>query len=132
MQPHRHEEFIRFLSAIEAQAPAGKLPHAVLDNYATHKHPKVITWLARHPRRTFHFTPTSGSWLNTVENFVSRLNVGVSCVACSAQSLNCRQPSNAISRNTMPIQSHSSGPGQPSPSSISSLACLLPLCEPEH
>src|ERR1700750_532528 len=69
MQRHRHQEFIRFLNAIEAQVPARKIVHVVLDNYATHKHPKVRRWLARHPRWTFHFTPTSGSWLNAVETF---------------------------------------------------------------
>jgi transposase len=73
MQRHRHEEFIRFLNAIERSVPAGKLIEAVVDNYATHKHPKVREWLARHPRWTFHFTPTSGSWLNAVENFFSKL-----------------------------------------------------------
>ena len=73
MQRHRHEEFIRFLNAVEREVPAGKLIEAVVDNYATHKHPKVKAWLARHPRWTFHFTPTSGSWLNAVENFFSAL-----------------------------------------------------------
>src|SRR5918998_204202 len=73
MQRHRHEEFIRFLNAVEREIPAGKLVHAVLDNHATHKHPKVKAWLARHPRWTFHFTPTSGSWLNAVETFFSAL-----------------------------------------------------------
>jgi transposase len=73
MQRHRHSEFIRFLNAVERQVPAGKLIHAVLDNYATHKHPKVLAWLARHPRWIFHFTPTSASWLNAVENFFSKM-----------------------------------------------------------
>ena len=73
MQRHRHEEFIRFLNAVERDVPAGKLIEAVVDNYATHKHPKVREWLARHPRWTFHFTPTSASWLNAVENFFSTL-----------------------------------------------------------
>jgi len=73
MQRHRHQEFIRFLNAIEAQVPAGKLVHVVLDNYATHKHPKVKAWLDRHPRFTFHFTPTSCSWLNAVEGFFAKL-----------------------------------------------------------
>jgi len=73
MQRHRHQEFIRFLNAIEAHVPAGKLVHVVLDNYAAHKHPKVRLWLARHPRWTFHFTPTSCSWLNAVEGFFARL-----------------------------------------------------------
>ena len=49
MQRHRHQEFIRFLNAIEAAVPVGRLVHAILDNYATHKHPKVLAWLSRHP-----------------------------------------------------------------------------------
>ena len=73
MQRHRHQEFIRFLNAVEAQVPAGKAIHAIVDNYATHKHPKVRAWLARHPRWTFHFTPTSASWLNAVEGFFAKL-----------------------------------------------------------
>jgi transposase len=73
MQRHRHQEFLRFLGAVEAVVPAGKLIHCILDNYGTHKHPKVLAWLARHPRWTFHFTPTSGSWLNAVETFFSAL-----------------------------------------------------------
>ena len=71
MQQHRHQEFIRFLNTIEAAVPAGKVIHAILDNYGTHKHPKVRAWLARHPRWVFHFTPTSASWLNAVEGFFS-------------------------------------------------------------
>jgi hypothetical protein len=73
MQRHRDQEFIRFLNTIEAQVPAGKVIHAVVDNYATHKHPRVRQWLARHPRWTFHFTPTSASWLNAVEGFFAKL-----------------------------------------------------------
>jgi transposase len=73
MQRHRHQEFIRFLNVIEAQVPAGKLVHVILDNYAAHKHPKVMAWLARHPRFVFHFTPTSCSWLNAVETFFATL-----------------------------------------------------------
>jgi len=73
MQRHRHQEFLRFLNAIEANVPAGKLIHVILDNYGTHKHPKVLAWLARHPRFTFHFTPTSASWLNAIEGFFAKL-----------------------------------------------------------
>jgi transposase len=73
MQHHRHQEFIRFLNAIEAQVPARKAIHTIVDNYATHKHPKVRQWLARHPRWIFHFTPKSCSWLNAVETLFSRL-----------------------------------------------------------
>ncbi len=73
MKRHRHQEFIRFLNTIEAQVPKRKPIHAIIDNYAAHKHPKVRAWLARHPRWTFHFTPTSASWLNAVEGFFAKL-----------------------------------------------------------
>ncbi len=73
MQRHRHSEFIRSLNAVEAAVPADKLVHVILDNYGSHKHLKVRAWLARHPRWTFHFTPTSASWLNAVEGFFSTL-----------------------------------------------------------
>ena len=73
MQQHTHQEFVRFLNAVERNVPAGKIVHAILYNYATHKHSKVRAWLERHPRWIFHFTPTSGSWLNAVENFFSAL-----------------------------------------------------------
>jgi transposase len=73
MQRHRHQEFIQFLNAVEAQVPARKAIHAIVDNYATHKHPNVQDWLAQHPRWTFHFTPTSASWLNAVEGFFAKL-----------------------------------------------------------
>ena len=73
MQRHRHQEFIRFLNAVEREVPAGKTIHAIIDNYAAHKHPTVRRWLARHPRWTFHFTPTSASWLNAVEGFFAIL-----------------------------------------------------------
>jgi transposase len=74
MQRHRHQEFLRFLNAVEAAVPAGKLVHAILDNYGTHKHPKVLAWLGRHPRWAFHFTPTACSWLNAVETFFAKLS----------------------------------------------------------
>jgi len=73
MQRHRHQEFIRFLNAVDKTVPASKAMHVILDNYAAHKHPKVIAWLARHPRVTFHFTPTGASWLNAVEGFFATL-----------------------------------------------------------
>jgi len=73
MQRHRHQEFIRFLNAIEAVVPDGRIVHVILDNYATHKHPTVLAWLARHPRFVFHFTPTACSWLNAVETFFAVL-----------------------------------------------------------
>jgi len=95
MQRHRHQEFIRFLNAIEREVPEGKAIHVILDKSmvsrpsiprceagvgskpttgAVHKHSKVRAWLARHPRWTFHFTPTSASWLNAVEGFFAKLS----------------------------------------------------------
>ena len=73
MQRHRHQEFIRFLNTLEAKVPTGKDVHLILDNYKTHTHPRVRAWLARHKRFTFHFTPTSASWLNAVEGFFAKL-----------------------------------------------------------
>jgi transposase len=71
MPKHTHKEFIKFLNAVERVVPAGKIIHAIADNYATHKHPKVREWVADHPRWVFHFTPTSASWINAVEGFFS-------------------------------------------------------------
>jgi transposase len=67
---HRHQEFLTFLRQVAAAYPRREL-HVVVDNLATHKHPAVRAWLARHPRVQLHFTPTSGSWLNLVEAFFS-------------------------------------------------------------
>ena len=64
---HRHQEFLAFLRQIEASVPAELDIHLIIDNYATHKHPKVRTWLAQRPRYHVHFTPTYASWLNQVE-----------------------------------------------------------------
>jgi len=69
MPKHRHQEWIRFLALLDRQTPKEKEIHLIADNYATHKHPKVREWLARHPRFHVHFTPTSASWLNMVERF---------------------------------------------------------------
>jgi transposase len=71
---HRQQEFIRFLNAIEAEVPVGKIVHVILDDYGPHKHPKTRAWLDRHPRFVFHYTPTSGSWLNAVEGFFAKLS----------------------------------------------------------
>jgi len=73
MKRHRHQEFIRFLALIAARVPAKLTIHVIVDNYAAHKHPKVLEWLARHPRFVFHFTPTSASWLNAVEGLFALL-----------------------------------------------------------
>jgi len=70
---HRQQEFLRFLKLIDAAVPKELDLHLVLDNYATHKTPKVKDWLIRHPRFHLHFTPTSGSWLNLVERWFAEL-----------------------------------------------------------
>ena len=69
MPRHRHQEFIRFLKEIDAQTPPELDLHLIVDNYGTHKHPRVKSWLLRHPRFHLHFIPTSSSWLNLVERW---------------------------------------------------------------
>ena len=117
MQRHRHQEFLRFLNTIERTVPAGKVIHVILDNHGSHKHPKVLRWLVRHPRFIFHIAPTSGSWLNAAETFFSaltrrRLKRG------SFRST-CRPRSTATSTSTTPIPSRSPGPRHQSKSSPS-------------
>jgi transposase len=70
---HRAVEFIKFLDAIDANVPADLDVHVVIDNASTHKTPAVHKWQLRHPRFTFHFTPTSSSWLNLVERWFGEL-----------------------------------------------------------
>jgi hypothetical protein len=117
MQRHRHQEFIRFLNAVERAVPAGKVIHVILDNYAAHKHANVRRWLTRHPRWIFHFTrphapgstpsrPCSPSSPNASSN-----------AACSPPSSLCRKPSTTSSRPTTVTPSRSSGKPTPRPSS---------------
>jgi len=73
MKRHRHQEFIRFLNVIDARVAKKKTVHVIVDNYAAHKHPKVLEWIENHPRFVFHFTPTSASWLNAIESFFANL-----------------------------------------------------------
>ena len=74
MQRHRHQGVHSLPQCHrETRVPAGKTIHAIVDNYAAHKHPNVRRWLERHPIWTFHFTPTSASWLNAVEGFFATL-----------------------------------------------------------
>src|SRR5262249_16356859 len=73
MKRHRHQQFIRFLNVIDARVAKNKMVHVIVDNYAAHKHPKVLEWIENHPRFVFHFTPTSASWLNAVESFFAKL-----------------------------------------------------------
>jgi transposase len=69
MPRHRHQEFIKFLRLIDKETPADLALHLIVDNYATHQHPKVRSWLKRYKRFHLHFTPTSSSWLNLVERW---------------------------------------------------------------
>ncbi len=73
MQKHRHQEFIRFLNRINRDVAPDLDIQLIADNDATHKHPDVEVWLARHPRFHMHFTPTSASWLNLVERFFAEI-----------------------------------------------------------
>jgi len=70
---HRHQEFLRFLQHIDSSLPRGQQVHIILDNYGTHNHPKVKTWLAERPHYQLHFTPTGASWLNLVERFFAEI-----------------------------------------------------------
>lgn len=70
---HRHQEFLTFLKTIDREVPNGLQIHVILDNYSTHKHAEVQRWLSRHKRFHLHFTPTSSSWLNQVENWFGKL-----------------------------------------------------------
>ena len=70
---HRHQEFLRFLRRLDHEFPGDIGLHLVLDNYGTHKHPNVQTWLKRHPRFVCHYVPTSSSWLNLVERWFGEL-----------------------------------------------------------
>ena len=70
---HQAAEFLNFLKEIDAQVPEGLDVHIVMDNYATHKTPKIKAWLARRPHYHVHFTPTSASWINQVERWFAEL-----------------------------------------------------------
>lgn len=70
---HRHQEFLQFLKRINRETPKRLELHLIVDNYATHKHPAVKEWLAKHPRFHFHFIPTSSSWLNLVERWFAEI-----------------------------------------------------------
>jgi len=73
MKKHRHQEWLKFLRLIDRETPPDKELHLIVDNYATHKHPKVKAWLEKHPRFHIHFTPTSSSWLNLVERWFGEI-----------------------------------------------------------
>jgi transposase len=70
---HRHQEFLKFLNRLDQEFPGEVKLHLVMDNYGTHKHPRVLAWMKRHPRFRSHFVPTSSSWLNLVERWFGEL-----------------------------------------------------------
>ena len=70
---HRHQEFLKFLEVIDSKIPSDLDVHLVMDNYGTHKTPKVVRWFARHPHYRIHFTPTSASWINQVERWFAEI-----------------------------------------------------------
>src|SRR6185312_16365626 len=117
MQKHRHQEFIRFLNQIEAQIPATKAVHVILDNYATHKHPKVRKWLDRHQRFTFHSRPLRprGSMPSRASSPSSQ--GAASSAASSDPSANSKPPSIGSSTKPTITQSPSHGPQIPAKSS---------------
>lgn len=94
---HRHQEFLKFLRRLDHEFPGAVPLHLVLDNYGTHKHPKVRTWLKRHPRFIPHFVPTSSSWLNLIERWFGELTG------------NCNRPSWSFWLCGMSIRSRSCG-----------------------
>lgn len=73
LQRHRHQEFLKFLRKIDGTTPNDMDIHCIVDNYGTHKHPKVEVWLKKHSRFHFHFIPTSSSWLNLVERWFGEI-----------------------------------------------------------
>src|SRR5207248_10394081 len=89
---HRHQEWLAFLKLIDEQSPAELDIHIIADNYATHKHPQVKKWLARHPRFHMHYTPTSSSWMNLVERFFGDLTAFISAKSFAST----RELANAI------------------------------------
>src|SRR5207245_2463205 len=70
---HRHQEFLKFLRHLDRQFPEPVALPLIVDNYATHQHPRVQRWLEQHPRFHLHFTPTSSSWTNLVERWFREL-----------------------------------------------------------
>ncbi len=132
MQKHTHQEFIRFLNAVERSVPAGKLIHAILDNYATHKHPKVQAWLIRHPL-DLPFHPDLQLLAQRRREFLLSSDPQSACGAgSSAPSSTFKPPSTATSMSTTATQSLSCGPSPRAKSSPSSSDCLYLPSESVH
>lgn len=124
MKQHRHQEFIRFLNAVERNVPAGKVIHAIVDNYAAHKYSTVLEWLANHPDGRSISRPPQRRGSTPSKDFSRSSPAAKSADPSSNPSPISKTPSSATSRRTTRIPSHSSGP-QPQPqSSKSSLRSL--------
>jgi transposase len=106
---HRHQEFLKFLTRVDAELPPDREVHVIMDTYGTHKAPKVIRWFVRHPRYHLHFTPTSASWLNQIERFFASPR-GAFDAARSTASRRWRRRSSATWWITTRTASPSSGP----------------------
>jgi transposase len=132
MPSHTHKEFIKFLNAVERAVRPGRIIHAIADNYATHKHPKVKRWLADHPRWVFHFTQLQHPGSTPSKASSQSSPADKSDVASSNLSPTSKTPSAATSESTTNPQNHSSGPNQPTPSSPNSADCLYLLNESVH
>ena len=113
---HSHVEFLAFLKQVAKAYPRVPL-HVVADNYATHKHPKIKAWLARNPRVTMHFTPTSGSWLNMVEIFFGIITRQAIRRGTFTRSRTSSRPSKPSSTPGTNAANPSSGPRPPTTSS---------------
>ena len=112
---HRHQELLTFLHQLDAALPPEGEVHVVMDNYGTHKVPKVARWFARHPRYHVHFTPTSASWLNQVKRFLPRSRPSGFAGALSRVSTRSSQRSTTTWRTITITVSRSSGPRPPTP-----------------
>ena len=106
---HRAVEFKKFLAKIDAQVPADLDVHIVCDNYGTHKSPTIVSWLARHPRFTMHFTPTYSSWINQVERLFAEVTREPSSAATTEACRRWRKTCVTGSRAGTKIPSHLSG-----------------------
>ena len=109
---HRHQEYLSFLKRVDANTPAELDIHLVVDNYATHKHPTVKRWLAARPRYHVHYTPTSASWLNQVEIWLTSSHSARFEGAHSKVSRNSFPRSISLSNITTPLHVPSSGQPQ--------------------
>jgi transposase len=109
MSQHRHQEFLKFLKAIDRNTPKQLDIHCIADNYATHKKQEVKDWLTKHPRFRFHFIPTSSSWLTLWSAGSRRLPQSVSAAALSQACRNSNAPSTTTSSTTMLTRNLSSG-----------------------